>query len=232
MIKTKAVEDKVFSPKLTRKSKIVQNEWQQFWKENECVPSLHKYNMTICDDPKFIWFRNAKVGTRSTLAAFKNAGVKLTAEHAFDCFYSPQKYRDYFKFAFVRNPWDRFVSGWVNKFVNKNAFNFNSHELNEMKQFEHFVTYWSEKDLDSCNAHFRRQCALIDLNEVDFIGRMEHFNKDLTAIFRILDLPEIQIPFRNKSKREYSYNTYYDSDTKRMVSKMYRKDIQLFGYTY
>ncbi len=232
MIKTKKAKNQEWGSKLTRESKALQNEWKQFWATNESIPSYYKYNLTICDAPKFIWFRNAKVGTRSTLDAFNIAGVELIAEEARKCYYSPQKYKDYFKFAFVRNPWDRLVSGWSDKVVNMNALNFDPQALSEMQQFENFVAYCTGLDLVTCNIHFRHQCRLIDLNEVNYIGRLEHFNEDLTKIFRILQLPEIQIPVMNKSIRDPSYHSYYTDDTRRMVSEMYRKDIQLFGYTF
>lgn len=232
MIKTKESKNKKWGSKLTTESRVLQNEWKQFWVTNECVPSSYKYNLTICDAPKFIWFRNAKVGTRSTFKAFNDAGVQLIAEEPYDCYYSPQKHKDYFKFAFVRNPWDRFVSGWISKVVKMNHLNFDPQTLAEMQQFDCFADYCSELDLDKCDIHFRRQCRLIDLNEVNFIGRMEHFDEDLKEIFRILELPEVQIPVKNKSRRDSDYRSYYTDDTRGMVSEMYRKDIQVFGYAF
>lgn len=217
---------------LTDESKANQYKWEKFWETHEDVPSSCKYNLTICGSPKFIWFRNAKVGTRSTFQAFDDAKVKFIAESPSNCYYSPDIYKDYFKFAFVRNPWDRFVSGWLNKVVKKNRLDFSPSTLKEMLQFENFVNYYSELDLDTCNRHFRSQNKLIDLNEIDFIGRMESFNEDLKEVFRILGLPDTPIPVRNKSNQKSSYHTYYTDDTKQIVSDMYRKDIQLFGYTY
>ncbi len=217
---------------LTDESKVNQCEWEKFWETNESVPSSCKYNLTICDAPKFIWFRNAKVGTRSIFQAFDDANVQLIAESPSNCYYSPDIYNDYFKFAFVRNPWDRFVSGWLGKVVKNNMFNFAPSTLKEMQQFENFVSYYAGFDLDTCDRHFRRQSKLIDINEIDFIGRMESFNEDLQEVFQILELPDIPIPVKNKSSRTSSYHTYYTDDTKNIVSDMYRKDIQLFGYTY
>lgn len=235
MIKTKkSIHDKEQSPEshLTWKSKALQKEWKQFWEMNKHIPSAYAYNLTICDAPKFIWFRNAKVATRSIFGAIDAAGVKLTAVQAFHCYYPPQEYNDYFKFAFVRNPWDRFVSGWLNKVVKLNALNFDLKTLAEMQQFDRFVEYYSGLDLDTCDHHFRRQCRLIDLNEVDYIGRLEHFDEDLKEVFRILALPEVTIPHKNRSQKQVNYHSYYTDDTRRMIEKMYQKDIRIFGYTF
>ncbi len=234
MIRTKKTESDIalWARKLTWNSIINQKQWKNFWDTNDNVPSTKTYNLTICDAPKFIWFRNAKVSTRSTLKALSDTGVKLIAEQAANCYYAPQKYKDYFKFAFVRNPWDRFVSGWRNKVVDNNYYNFNPQRLAEMQQFDRFVEYFSGLDLDNCDIHFRRQSRIIDLNEVDFIGRFEQFNEDLEKVFRILELPLVQIPMRNKSKGKDSYQSYYSDNNKQIIEEMYRIDIQIFGYSY
>ena len=124
MIKTKKPLDKRFSSKLNKKSRNIQEMCETFWQTHHDIPSSRKYNLTICDNPKFVWFRNAKAATRSTLEALSHTKIKLTAEQARQCYYSPQKYNDYFKFAFVRNPWDRLVSGWHNKIFQKKFVKF------------------------------------------------------------------------------------------------------------
>ena len=218
--------------RLTQDSKLQQRKWKTFWKNNQCIPSTQHYNLTICDDPKFIWFRNAKVGTRSIFSALDDADVQLTADHALACYYSPQKYKDYFKFAFVRNPWDRFVSGWYDKIYKNNAFNLSASARAELKQFENFVSYYSKMNIKTCNTHFRSQCALIDLNEVDYIGKFENFNEDLKEIFSNIGLPISQVPHKHKSSKKSSYQSYYTEETKQIIAELYQKDIQLFGYTF
>ncbi len=232
MIETKKKTKNRWLSELTEESKTLQNRWDRFWIENDKVPSACKYNLSICDNPKFIWFRNAKVATRLTFAVQKAADVKLVAVSAFNCYYSAQAYKDYFKFAFVRNPWDRFASGWLNKVVNKNAFELDPELHADLQQFDRFVAYYSKFDLDNCNLHFRSQCKLIDLNEVEFVGRLENYNKDLMQVFRILGLPLVDIPNENITINRDDYRSYYTENTKRMAEKMYRKDIQLFGYSF
>ena len=217
---------------LTRESKANQRKWERFWKKTDTVPSAQKYNLTISNLPKFIWFRNAKVGTRSIFTAFENSNVPFTAESPANCYYSPGIYKDYFKFGFVRNPWDRFVSGWLNKVVKNNSLNFDETTHQEMQIFENFVSYCSTLDLGTCNRHFRHQHKLIDLNEIDFLGRMESFNRDLGDVFRILDLPLKKVPLKNKSEHSGNYHSFFTKETKSKIFEMYKKDIQIFGYTY
>ena len=216
---------------LDSESKLQQSKWKDFWEMNDSIPSTYIYNLTICDDPKFIWFRNAKVGTRSTFEAFDNTNAELIADHATACYYAPQKYKDYFKFAFVRNPWDRLVSAWYQKIYERNTYNFSPSVHAELQNFENFVFYCSTMNVKIGNPHFRLQSALIDLNEVDYIGKFENFDEDLKRLFKILGLPITQIPHQNKSKRK-NYKSYYTEDTMQQVAKIYQKDIQVFGYTF
>lgn len=88
------------------------------------LPSTRKYNLSISNKYKFIWFRVAKVGTRTIFSRLADDGLTLDLESPYGIHYIPKLYGEYFKFAFVRNPWDRLVSCWQNKVVQMNYFKF------------------------------------------------------------------------------------------------------------
>jgi len=93
---------------------------------------INNFNITQSDSYKYVWFRTAKCGTRSILQFLENnTDVDLSKyEVQFD-----NSWKDYFKFAIVRNPWYRLVSCWKNKVIeqkpNKAQFRstFISHNL-------------------------------------------------------------------------------------------------------
>lgn len=196
------------------------------------MPSVERYNITICHEKKFVWFRVAKVGTRTIFNVCEQANLNLDAEHPMFCHYPTNLYKDYFKFAFVRNPWDRLVSCWRNKVVDSNYFELSSDKLLEMQNFENFVDFVAQKNIETCDHHIRLQSKLIDLNSVDYIGKFENFNEDLSAIVQIIGLDSINIEQKNASKDRLSYKQYYDESLKDKVAEIYRKDISIFSYEY
>src|SRR5262245_19376649 len=109
--------------RLSRMSRVLQGLYRGMSRVR-IIPSAGPYNLTVSHERKFVWFRVAKVGTRTILNHFLDRGVRLDAEHASDVHYPPRAYADYFKFAFVRNPWDRLVSCWADKVVASNLFGF------------------------------------------------------------------------------------------------------------
>ena len=226
--KKKRVE---YSSELTSKSLRYQK-FGAFCTDLSLYPSYIRYNLTISETKNFIWFRVAKVGTRTIMHLLVDAGVELSAEHSNDCYYPVNLYKDYFKFGFVRNPWDRIVSCWLDKIVSKNAFRFSQEQHEELQTFEKFVDYVRDNvDLEYGNRHMRLQSRLIDLNQVDYLGRFESFSADLQEVMRILDI-EGEIKTRNASQREKDYRTYYSDRVKEKVAELYKRDIQLFNYEF
>jgi len=196
------------------------------------IPSSHCYNLTISHERKFVWFRVAKVGTRTIFDHMKDNGVHLDLEHPYRVYYAPRLYGDYFKFAFVRNPWDRLVSCWHDKVLKINHFKFDDANLARMKEFGHFVDYVSRLDIENCDIHLRPQCSLIDLEHIDYLGRLETFTDDLYFVFQQLDIPSAELSHKNKSFRQKDYKAYYTDELRESVYQIYRKDIQIFGYKY
>lgn len=152
-------------------------------------PSYLSYNLTVSHESRFAWFRVAKVATRTIFSHLNESGATLDADHAMNVRYPLAEYESYFKFAFIRNPWDRLVSCWKDKVVNYDYFEFGDEAREALLEFPAFVRHLRSLDLDHCDQHLRRQCRLIDLNMLDFIGRVENFSYDFNWVCRKLSLP-------------------------------------------
>jgi hypothetical protein len=191
------------------------------------------YNITVCHERKFMWFRVAKVGSRTIFHHLRESGVKLDAEHPSFVHYPVNLFRDYYKFGFVRNPWDRLVSCWLNKVVKSNYFKFEENTLDEMRSFPSFVRHVADLDLTNCDRHLMLQSRLLDLNTIDYVGRLESFEDDLRRIFERLGLPiHGEVIKKNPSRTKGDYRSHYDDATAEMAGRIYLKDIQIFKYEF
>ena len=152
------------------------------------------------------------------------------------------RFPNYFKFAFVRNPWDRMVSLYENK-VNKEKYrcrlNSNFRKYSNFKtnmSFNEFIRAIGEIEDKNSNHHFKSQyLSLFEKNPetMDFIGRFENLNQDFQKICKIVDLPKIKLPWLMRENRDKnSYRDYYDLETKKVLEKRFEKDINLFCYGF
>ncbi len=220
------------STKLTLASKVYQKSSQQFLKILPMLPSFRRYDLTVCSAKKFLWFRVPKVGTRSILHILNNAAIDLDAEHPYHCHYPISMYKDYFKFAFIRNPYDRLVSCWLDKVVKNNLYEFSPHKLIEMQKFKNFVNYVEKQDLEMGDTHICLQSKLIDLNEIDYIGKYENFEKDLLYVLKKININCPMVEKKNASANRQHYSTYYDEDLVKQVTKIYQRDLNIFSYDF
>lgn len=192
--------------------------------------SSSEYIVAINKKHRFLWFRVAKVGSSTIKVLLREHQVDMPFMS--DRFhFNKDKYKNYFKFAFVRNPWDRVVSCYFQKVANKNpkwAFYYGSCFD---KGFDYFVHFIESKDLHTADRHIRLQTSLIPIEDVDFIGRLEHFNEDLTYVLGIIGIEESDIPKKNPSSHEH-YSHYYNEKTKSIIAHKYAADIAAFGYEF
>lgn len=164
--------------------------------------SERRYFLSIDYQHKILRFRIAKVGTRSINTLFKEATRPDQYISGTATAYVPQQFQDYFKFAFVRELVDRFQSAWRNKVQGRNYFRLSEERDPQMQEIENFVDWAADLDIHCCDLHLRAQSALIDLDELGFLGRFEHFNQDMRFVTEKLGQKPGDLPHKNYTKRQ------------------------------
>lgn len=191
------------------------------------------YNLTISHRHRFVWFRVAKVGTRTVLGHFARHGVQLDVNHAMRMRYPTALFEDYFKFAFVRHPLERFVSAWRNKVVDNNYFEFDGPTLARMQTIERFAEWAARHDLTDlarADHHLALQSRLIDLTQIDYLGRLESFDEDFGAVCARIGVPVEPATRSNQTSHRYGASQTVSDELKAIVAEVYRRDFQIFGY--
>ena len=145
----------------------------------------------------------------------------------------------YFKFVIVRNPFDRCVSEWkyqTKMFKEKGWFGYKNKMLvlNSFEEYVKHLYFMYEKGVLNNRAHDRQQYLYVYDKKgkvvVDFVGKFENILQDWKIIKQKTGL-EIDLPKTNSGLREH-YRFYYNKKTRAMVEKIYKKDLQLFGYSF
>lgn len=193
--------------------------------------SPRAYNLTISHRHRFVWFRVAKVATRTLLGYFEDHDVVLDVDHAYWTRYPTALFGDYFKFGFVRHPLPRFVSTWQDKVVNSNYFELDEPTLGRLRHHpEEFAAWVAGRDLTDTDQHLALQTRLIDLTQVDFLGRLETFDRDFEVVCRRLDLPVVPAAPRHRTATAQTASMLASEDLQAAVADLYRLDYQVLGY--
>ena len=137
-----------------------------------------------------------------------------------------EQYTKFFKFAFVRNPWDRLVSTY--EYILQSRAHPQHNLVKAAGGFENFVEYETRS---SNQGEFQKGRITDEKGDiiVDFIGRYESLSLDFMKICKVLGINE-ELPHVNASKRRRPYLQYYNSKTLNLVAEKFRDEIELFGY--
>ena len=151
------------------------------------------------------------------------------------------KSEDYYKFTFVRNPWDRIVSlysFWLNQTPNSVFYQWDFKQVDFIKNknlsFIDFVKLIPFNDSvfnEKPHLHPYIDHFMGDPTSFSFIGRLENLQQDFDIVCDKIGIPHQQLPHKNKSKHKH-YTEYYDDETRAIVAEKYAKDIEYFGYKF
>ena len=135
-----------------------------------------------------------------------------------------------FKFAFVRNPYDRAVSLYHQLLRQRHLetdMTFKSFLRTLVKEGCQPIGLYNVREWSQCNPQIRWTEGV----KLDYLGRFESIGPDLNRVCSDLGLPPRPfLPQLNKSSSKDKITRYYDEEAIEMVSYFYREDFEAFGY--
>ena len=142
------------------------------------------------------------------------------------------RFESYFKFSFVRNPWDKAVSQFL--YLKTRP------DLRKVMGVRPWTSF--RKYLRILKKHHQRHVQSFEqwrfiCNEdgkllVDFLGRFETLEEDFQKVAEIIKLSDTSLPHSMKSKKRKPYADYYDAKSIDLISEIYARDIELFNYRF
>jgi hypothetical protein len=137
-----------------------------------------------------------------------------------------EAFAGYLKFAFVRNPFDRFVSYCAFATSKQGAF-----ERDPKGVMRYFLFTAPPHN----HMVFQPQHSFITGKDgellTDELGRVEEMQASYDAICARIGIPSTPLGRANSSRRG-AYRDYYDQQLIDGVAKLYARDLELFGYEF
>lgn len=142
-----------------------------------------------------------------------------------------------FSFTFIRNPYDRLVSAWRDYQVSVDYLD---------KPFATFVKHFVLGPQGNRDKQWFRWSHVMPFTDqrmkifdaqlnpiVNFIGKFETLQQDFDTVCDKISLASQKLPHIKKSKhRTKHYTEHYDDELVDIVSTIYSKDIEYFGYKF
>jgi hypothetical protein len=209
--------------------------------------------MIISDSKKFIFIhipRTGGISMQESLQPWKdaqnldysaatiNAGPDFPHFTAWEIrgFVGPARFQEYFKFAFVRNPWDRMVS----RYFHLRKFNDKPEKLNNRRgylppgnlSFAEWLRGGTPNAIHPLDLRPQTDWVRDGPQKLltDWIARFETLEKDFEAIGQRLGISPV-LPHYNRSRHD-DYRRYYDEEARDKVARIFESDIETWGYQF
>jgi len=210
----------------------------------------------ICDIKKYIYIHIPKTAGTSIENVLKNIDPPTDtpgSSHTYIKNYKfslKDKFYDYYRFATVRNPWDRLVSIYSHyKAGGSVAYWWNKCETDKQRErllnnYPHSIDLKIMKALPETFEEFVYDTSMVGVKmtclqtdyvmikgklEADII-KFENLNQGYAKVAQKLGLPD-KLPHTRISKHKH-YTEYYNPDTVKHVTETYGEDIECFKYTF
>jgi hypothetical protein len=192
--------------------------------------------MFICDDKKFIFLHVPKTAGTSIHIYLKDYyGLQgnerldpppdLHHKKVEDILKENSNYKNYFKFCVVRNPFARLFSAYKDFRFQRGliSVDFDKFVLNE------FVKNFSN------DVHFIPQHNFTHVNDKLFVDKVIKYEnlEEVSKCFKKIGIEFKGLSLHRESSRpNESYHAHYNDSMTRIVTDFYKKDLELFNYTF
>lgn len=205
--------------------------------------------MIINHDLKFIFIHIGKTGGTSIEATLcEQTGMDFPLTHTNPAIapdnckhYTTRQLRPilgeacwngYFKFAFVRHPFDWLVSAWSMHSQEKRDLPWLNREWRSFATFQDFLAALPDHPSLLVGEYISQSAQICDERgriDVDFIGRFEHLQADFDSVCRRLGLPPAPLAHRAGSQHQ-PCESYYNDEARETVYRILEEDFIRFGY--
>ncbi len=146
---------------------------------------------------------------------------------------------DLFKFALVRNPWDRLVSAHLH-FVRERQDVLRAIKVTTFDEFARWL-------VTEGHAYRGIRCTLVDVMRrpqteylvdhhgaylVDFVGCYERLADDFGEIVSRLGVAQLDLPHKRRAQTRSDYRKKYTDNLAELIGDYYRHDVAEFGYAF
>ena len=211
------------------------------WKRRRSTSERYSYQ--AFDDLRAIFVHVPKAAGMSVARSlFGGYGGGHTTIAEYQLIFPKRNFDRYFKFTFVRNPWDRALSAY--RFLSAGGMNdqderFRARHLAEYSDFSDFVRRGLTRPTVLGYYHFAPQhhflCAPGQTRPgVDFVGYFENIRNDFKTVSRRIFGEERDLPHENRTGTGVAmdHREAYTDETRRIVGEVYAQDVAMLGYDF
>jgi hypothetical protein len=136
----------------------------------------------------------------------------------------PDLFASLYKFACIRNPWERMISFYFSPHRQVTQWSRNEF-VQFVEEVPSMLSYLGQRVSSFTSGSAE---ALLGVNR---LLRFERLQEDFDMVCHDLGIPRQVLPHRNRSSRRH-YSEYYDSRLVKLVSTKCAADIEYFGYRF
>lgn len=184
------------------------------------------YFISFLPDQNALWYRVPKAATRSINEMLRTAYPDSYLYGGREVILPSAVVDKAFKFGFTRNPVNRMVSLWQNKIIRKLDLKLVGVDREQLMDFDNFIAWLAEQDRDHGDPHFRKQIHLLDVPKMDFIGQLEHFERDWNVVVRQLGLKTTEHLVHRNATHSSSFSTTNSQSQK--IATLFEEDVETF----
>jgi hypothetical protein len=175
--------------------------------------------------------------------AIRDGALQNPEDFGFERFMSTINNPRYKRIAFVRNPYVRILSCYLNKF----RFDKTHEKTKKFKKkaglsvdvdldFSTFVQAVANQRPKKMNDHWRVQTRSLLWKHIsyDFVGRMEEFSAEIGRLSALLDIDltrYVLLKQGTKTRSQELLHEFYTPQLQELVYSTYKKDFRAFGYS-